>query len=168
MVASEARKTVYYKRARFVTHLPVERLYTASHQWIAQEEPGLWRIGFTKFATRMLGDLVEFGFQVEVGDRVEIGQTIGWIEGFKALSDLFSVASGEFAGGNPELEADVTLIDSDPYGRGWLYRVRGEPEPGGVDVHGYVGILDGTIDEMRRKQSEAGKEKEAGKEEEDE
>ena len=138
-MASEARKTVYYKRARFVTHLPVERLYTASHQWIAQEEAGLWRIGFTKFATRMLGDLVEFGFQVEVGDRIEIGQTIGWIEGFKALSDLFSVASGEFAGGNPELEADVTLIDSDPYGRGWLYRVRCS-DPSDRDQHLLCGL----------------------------
>jgi glycine cleavage system H protein len=151
-------KTIYYKRARFVTHLPDGPRYTASHHWLAEEEPGLWRVGFTKFATRMLGDLVELGFEVAAGDRIEVGQTIGSIEGFKAISDLFSVAQGEFAGANPELQSDVTLVDTDPYGKGWLYRVRGEPDGASVDVHGYVAMLDATIDEMRRKQQEGGSE----------
>ncbi len=58
---------------------------------------GLWRVGFTKFATRMLGDFVEHAFEPKVGDPVTVGQTIGWVEGFKALTDLYCVADGTFA-----------------------------------------------------------------------
>src|SRR6185312_12180859 len=53
---------IAYKRSRFSTRLPTDRLYTPSHFWCAAEPEGVWRVGFTKFATRMLGDLVEFGF----------------------------------------------------------------------------------------------------------
>src|SRR6266498_4681494 len=79
---------------------------------------------------------------------------LGWVEGFKAVSDLYCVMTGEFAGSNPELEADITLLDADPYERGWIYRVRGKPEPVSVDVQGYVEILDLTIDRMQKKQQE--------------
>lgn len=151
---SGSQEKVYYKRSRFSTQLPLGRFYTASHHWLAEESPGTWRVGFTKFATRMLGDLVEFGFDVKPGDHVDVGQTIGSVEGFKAISDLFSVMEGTFVGSNPELEADITLLDSDPYERGWLYRVSGRPEPASVDVQGYVEILDLTIDRMRKKQED--------------
>lgn len=137
-----------YKRTRFGTRLPENILYTRSHYWLAEPEPGLWRVGFTKFAIRMLGDLVEFQLEPAEGDAVEVGQKAGWIEGFKAVSDIYSVASGTFAGSNPSLKEDITLLESDPYGRGWLYAVHGQPEPEAVDVHGYVGILDATIDKM--------------------
>lgn len=105
----------------------------------------------TKFATRMLGELVEHGFEVEPGDQVEVGQVIGWIEGFKAASDLFCVVEGEFQRGNPQLQEKIRLLHTDPYGRGWLYEVRGTPEPSSVDVHGYVEILDQTINQIRGK-----------------
>jgi len=154
-MTSGAEHTVSYKRSRFSTRLPAGRRYTTSHYWLLEEEPGLWRVGFTKFATRMLGDLVEYRFSVLQGVTVEIGQAIGSVEGFKAISDLYSVATGEFLGANRELDEDVTLADTDPYGRGWLYRVRGRPEPSSVDVHGYVAVLDATIDKMLRSRSES-------------
>ena len=138
-----------YKRERFATRLPIDRIYTRSHYWLLEAEPAVWRIGFTKFATRMLGDIVEYKFEIEPGDRLEFGQKMGWIEGFKALSDLYSVAEGNFAGANPELGADITLLESDPYNRGWLYQVRGRPDPDGVDASGYATILDATIDKMQ-------------------
>ena len=139
-----------YKRTRFGTRLPENILYTRSHYWLAEvpNEPGLWRVGFTKFALRMLGDLVEFQLEPAGKTEIEIGARIGWIEGFKAVSDIFSVARGAFAGSNSALRDDITLLESDPYGRGWLYAVHGTPEPEAVDVHGYVGILDATIDKM--------------------
>ena len=56
MAASE--HTLLYKRARFVTRLPVDRLYSPSHFWIAEDKAGVWRVGFTRFATRMLGQIV--------------------------------------------------------------------------------------------------------------
>lgn len=139
---------IRYRRSRFSARLPAGRLYSRAHYWIGEAEPGLWRVGFTKFATRMLGDLVEFGFEPQLADPVEIGQAIGSVEGFKAVTEIYSVVAGEFAGGNPELNSDITLIDTEPFGRGWLYQVRGTPDPDSVDVHGYIDILDATISKM--------------------
>lgn len=143
-----SEEQIRYRRSRFSTRLPVDRRYTYSHFWMGEEEPGVWRVGFTRFATRMLGDLVEISFEAPVGQPVAVGQTIGSIEGFKAITDLYCVANGEFLGGNPALDEDITLVDTECYGDGWLYRVRGEPEAENVDVHGYVAILDGTIERM--------------------
>ena len=140
--------TLRYKRARFLTHLPVDRRYTPSHYWLMEEGSGIWRVGLTKFATRMLGDLVEYEFPFEVGAAIEIGQELGSLEGFKAVTSVYSVVAGEFLGVGEGLRAEVTALDADPYGAGWLYRGRGAAEPASVDVHGYVTILDETIDKM--------------------
>jgi len=137
-----------YKRSRFQTRLPKHRLYTASHFWLAEVEAGLWRVGFTRFATRMLGEIVESGFEVKNNEPVRVGQVIGWMEGFKALSDLFCVADGAFAGGNPAADADATLIDKKPYAQGWLYQIRGTPDPNSMPVEKYIQLLDATIDKM--------------------
>jgi glycine cleavage system H protein len=150
--------TVFYKRSRFSTRLPVDRRYTAAHYWLFEELSGIWRVGFTKFATRMLGDLVEYDFNVTRGMRVSVGQEIGSIEGFKAVTTLYCVAEGEFLGIGDDLQSDITAVESDPYGRGWLYRVSGRPDPGSVDVHGYVAILDATIDRLLASRHAAGKE----------
>jgi glycine cleavage system H protein len=144
-----APEELYYRRSLFRTRLLGDRLYTASHFWIQEHEPGLWRVGVTKFASRMLGDVVEIAFDVESGARVSVGDTIGWFEGFKARSDLYSVASGEFAGGNPELQDRIALIDDDRYRRGWLYAVRGTAEPNAMDMQGYAALLDATIARLK-------------------
>jgi glycine cleavage system H protein len=148
LLVSESGTTLAYRRARFGTRLPTDRVYTRSHYWLLQAHPGTWRVGLTKFATRMLGDLVEYQFETEAGARVECGQKIGWIEGFKAVSDIYAVAKGAFVGVNLNLREDITLLESDPYGKGWLYAVDGEPEAKSLDVDGYVTVLDATIDRM--------------------
>jgi glycine cleavage system H protein len=142
---------VRFKHARFSARLPAAFRYSPSHYWMVEvvDEPGLWRVGFTKFATRMLGELVEARYEVKVGDPVASGQNIGYVEGFKAASDLYCVMDGAFAGGNPLLEADACLVKSSPYEDGWLYAVRGEPEAGSVDVHGYVAHLEALIEKMQ-------------------
>lgn len=145
---SQSADILRYKRSRFSTRLPVDLLYTRSHYWLRRQDDGVWRIGVTKFATRMLGDLVEFEFSVAPGDAVEVGAEIGWIEGFKAVSDLYAVARGTFAGPNGALTRDITLLESDPYGAGWLYAVDGEPESGRLSAQEYVHVLDATIDRM--------------------
>lgn len=139
---------LYYRRSRFTTHLPRDRRYSPAHYWLLEETPGVWRVGLTRFATRMLGDIVEFEFSRPAGANVEVGDEIGSIEGLKAISAVFAVGSGRFLGEGAALRADVTLIESDPYGRGWLYRLQGDPAPDAVDVDGYVAILDATIDRM--------------------
>ena len=145
---NRSEQTIRYKRSRFSTRLPIGVRYTRSHYWLREHESGLWRIGLTKFATRMLGDLVEYEFSLGPGSAVEVGQTIGWIEGFKAVSDIYAVASGRFSALNANLGRDITLLESDPYGQGWLYEVQGDPDPKNYGVHEYVGILDVTVDRM--------------------
>ena len=139
---------IHYKRSRFSTRLQTDRSYTAGHHWLRREEDDLWRIGFTKFAVRMLGEAVELGFEVEPGAPVETGQPVGWIEGFKAITDLYSPLTGRFEKSNPDLDKEIKLVQTDPYGRGWLYAVRGTPGQGCLDVQGYVSVLDATIDKM--------------------
>jgi glycine cleavage system H protein len=147
--------SISYKRSRFSTRLPPDRRYTPSHFWLLEERPGLWKVGFTKFATRMLGDLVEYGFEVKPGTPVSLGETIGWVEGFKATTDLFSVATGSFGKTNSDLETDPTLLDGDPYGKGWLYTIEGELDPSAVDAQGYVALLDLAIDRIQGKERHA-------------
>lgn len=141
---------VRFKHARFSARFPDSFRYSPSHYWMApvEGEPGIWRVGFTKFATRMLGELVDCEWKRAVGDLVQPGDNIGWVEGFKAASDVYCVMQGRFAGGNPALEEDACIIRTDPYEIGWLYSVEGEPEPESLDVHGYIELLSGTIQKM--------------------
>lgn len=145
-------ETSFYKRSNFVTHLPVERLYSPSHVWLARETADRWKIGFTKFATRMLGEIVDHQWEKTPGDPVRSGEIIGSIEGFKAISDVYCVATGTFAGGNPVLGERIELVGTDPYGTGWLYIVDGAPDTNCLDVHGYRALLDTTIDRILEKQ----------------
>jgi glycine cleavage system H protein len=140
---------IYYRRSRFSTRLLTDRLYTASHFWVKEQDPGVWRVGLTKFAARMLGDVVDVGFDLPVGSRVRLGDAIGWFEGFKARSDLYAVVEGEFAGGNPLLDQDVDVIDRDRYEAGWLYAVNGTVDPEARDAEGYARWLDAVIAKMR-------------------
>ena len=139
---------VRYKRSRFATRLPVGHRFTRSHYWLRQDAGGRWRVGLTTFATRMLGDLVECVFALEPDAPVRLGQPIGSIEGFKAVSDIYAVASGRFGGANRALDADITLVESAPYDEGWLYAIDGSADPDSLDVDEYVHVLDATIDRM--------------------
>ncbi|MEM7393684.1 MAG: glycine cleavage system protein H, partial [Verrucomicrobiota bacterium] len=143
----EKLKDVAFNREQFKTRLPGDRLYTASHYWLKPDE-GAWRIGLTKFATRMLGEMVEYDFEVKTGEAIATGQIVGWLEGFKATSDLYSVMDGAFLSSNPDLEEKIGLVHADPYRRGWLYRAEGAPEPESADVNGYAAILNQTIDRI--------------------
>lgn len=137
-----------YKKSRFSTRLPIGRKYTRAHSWIEEVRPGVQRVGFTKFATRMLGDLVETGVEVKAEDTVEVGEVIGWIECLKAASDLYCMASGDFVQTNPDLNDNPEWLQKDPYGKGWLYEVAGTPEPEALDAQGYADFLDQVIAKM--------------------
>ena len=140
-----------FKHARFSARFPASYRYARSHYWMAEVEgePGLWRVGFTKFATRMLGELVEAEWKRSDGDVIGAGDQIGWVEGFKAASDVFCVMDGSFVRGNPALDEDACIIRSSPYGDGWLYEARGEPEEESLDIEGYFALLDATITKMQ-------------------
>ncbi|HUF64261.1 MAG TPA: glycine cleavage system protein H [Verrucomicrobiales bacterium] len=142
---------VRFKHARFSARFPGSYRYSKAHYWMAQDaaEPALWRVGFTKFATRMLGELVEAEFHVQEGEPICPGQEIGSVEGFKAASDVYSVMKGHFSGMNPLIAADACIVRSDPYIEGWLYAARGRPEEGNLDAEGYVDLLGELITRMQ-------------------
>ena len=81
---------------------------------------------------------------------------VGWIEGFKAHSDLYCVGSGVFRAPNPDALKNSEVICKDPYSSGWLYRFEGKPDEGTVDVEGYMSQLETTIDKMLEKPWKSG------------
>ena len=128
--------TLPYQRATFVTRLPVAYLYTASHGWLARAGERRWRVGYTKFALRLLGELVDVQIDRAPGAAVQPGDILGCVEGFKAVSDVFCAGRGRFVGGNPGLQDDLDLVQRDVYGA-WLDEFEGEPEGGCRDVEAY-------------------------------
>lgn len=149
---SSPPKTLSYRRSHFATQLPMDYHYAPSHAWLARVGEDRWRVGLTKFATRMLGEMVDHGFDTAPATPVQHGQILGWVEGFKAISDLFSVVEGNFVTSNPALQEKIALISKDPYGTGWLYEVRGTPDPRCLDVHAYRTLLDQAIDRILAQQ----------------
>jgi glycine cleavage system H protein len=103
----------------------------------------------------MLGDLVDQAFETPVGGLVEPGKILGWIEGFKAISDIYCVVDGIFQGGNPSLKGQLDRINSDPYGAGWLYRATGEPDRSCMPAQDYANLLNATIDRMLAQQKDS-------------
>ena len=141
---------LFYKREHFVTRLPLDRCYTSSHYWVLEQQGG-WRIGLTKFGTHILGEIVDYGFDVPPGAAIRTGQVLGWIEGFKAISDLVSVLSGTFRCANPHLSGNTEAVDRDCYGKGWLYEVVGQPDSCGLGAEEYVAYLEATIEGLLEK-----------------
>ena len=137
-----------FQRAQFRTKLPRDRRYTAGHMWLRRTEGDLWQVGLTRFAMRMIGEPVEIEFEATVGEAVETGRVVGWLEGFKAVSDLYAPLGGRFAGPNPLLEEDLRAVHASTYGRGWLFAVEGEPGSDCLDAEGYAEFLGATIDRM--------------------
>jgi glycine cleavage system H protein len=157
IACSRTMRTVFYKRATFVAHLPEEYLFTHSHSWLAPQPGGAtrWRVGLTKFALRMLGEVVDVQFERQPGEPVLPGDVVGTIEGFKALSDLFCVGSGTFLGGNPALATSLAAIENSPHEQGWLYEIEGSPDARALTAAGYCNLLDATIDRMLQKERES-------------
>ena len=138
-----------YQRCRFVAQLPLDRLYTSDHYWLRQESPDTWRVGLTPWAVRMLGDFVEYRFDVAPGAAVKLGDPLGALEGFKALVEIRAVVAGTFVEGNPMLAVNLDAIAQDCYGAGWLYLIQGTPDRDMHDAPGYQRLLDQTIDALR-------------------
>ena len=145
---SEGSTFLSFKRAKFKTRLPHGRLYTAGHMWLREADAGVWQVGLTRFALRMLGDPVDMDFEVQPDAEVERGDVVGWMEGFKALTELYTPLDGRFVGGNDLLESDIDSVNSSPYDRGWIFAVEGTPGSDCVETEEYAAVLDATIDKM--------------------
>ena len=106
--------------------IPDELRYTAEHEWIAING-SVASVGITDFAQQALGDVVYVSVPA-AGTRVTAGEPCGEVESTKSVSDIYSPVDGEVAEVNGDLDDDPALVNSDPYGAGWLMKVRLDPE----------------------------------------
>ena len=103
-------------------NIPAELKYTKDHEWV-KIEGDTATIGITDFAQSELGDIVYVDVDTE-GETLEAGEVFGSIEAVKTVSDLFMPISGEVTEVNSELEDNPELVNSNPYGDGWLIKVK--------------------------------------------
>lgn len=103
--------------------VPDDLRYTAEHEWVKPGIDGVVSVGITDYAQGELGDVVFLNLP-KPGDKVTAGQPFGTIEAVKAVSELFSPVTGEVAEVNGALEADPGAVNRDPYGNGWMVRLR--------------------------------------------
>ena len=109
-----------------MSNVPAELSYTSEHEWVsAHTAEGTVRVGITDHAQDALGDVVYVDLP-SVGDSVAAEDSFGEIESTKSVSDLFAPISGEIVAVNEGLEDDPALVNSDPYGEGWIIEIRPE------------------------------------------
>ena len=112
--------------------VPKDLRYTKEHEWV-RVEGDMATVGITEFASEQLGDIV-FVELPEIGRTVTQFAAVGVIESVKAVSDLFAPLTGEVVESNSELSTVPELLNSDPFGKGWMLRMR-------VDDAAQVGAL---------------------------
>jgi glycine cleavage system H protein len=110
-----------------MAEVPPDLKYTAEHEWVRSEGGTTVRIGITDFAQSSLGDVV-FVSLPELGASMKLGDAFGEVESTKSVSDLYAPVSGIVTGRNDALGEAPELVNSDPYGAGWIIEVElGEP-----------------------------------------
>lgn len=110
-----------------MTDIPADLRYTAEHEWVRRTGEDTVRVGITDFAQSSLGDVV-FVQLPAVGNQVSAGDSFGEVESTKSVSDLYAPVTATVAAVNPELVGDPGLVNSDPYGQGWLLELRAGTE----------------------------------------
>ncbi|CAI2058223.1 MULTISPECIES: glycine cleavage system protein GcvH [Serratia] len=106
-----------------MSNVPTELKYATSHEWVRDEGNGEYVVGITEHAQELLGDMV-FVDLPEVGTTVSAGDDCAVAESVKAASDIYAPISGEIIAVNGELESSPELVNSEPYGEGWLFRIK--------------------------------------------
>jgi glycine cleavage system H protein len=103
-------------------NFPQDVRYTREHEW-AREQGGVVTVGITGYATDQLGDVV-FVELPEVGRKLEAGKTFGVVEAVKTVSDLYAPVAGEIVEVNGALGDNPAVVNSDPYGQGWMVKIK--------------------------------------------
>ena len=102
---------------------PEDLRYTSDHEWVRESGAGVVRVGITHYAQDALGDVVYVSLPA-VGDAVEAGGSCGEVESTKSVSDLYAPLAGTITAVNDALDATPELVNSDPYGEGWMYELQ--------------------------------------------
>ena len=120
-----------------MSQIPADLSYTKSHEWVRKRLDGSFEIGITDHAQQALGDLV-FVEVPQSGRTVNAGEACAVVESVKAASDVYSPIAGQVTAGNPELASAPELVNTDPYGSGWLMRLK----PAGGAMNGLMSSTD--------------------------
>ena len=121
-----------------MSDIPADLRYTAEHEWVRRTGDDTVRVGITDFAQSSLGDVVYVQLP-DVGTEVTAGESFGEVESPKPVSDLYAPVSATVVAVNGDLDGNPALINSDPYGQGWLLELRGD---GAALEQGLAALLD--------------------------
>ena len=127
-----------------MSNIPSELKYATSHEWVRNEGDGIVTVGITEHAQDLLGDMV-FVELPEVGETVSAGDDVAVAESVKAASDIYAPVSGENIEVNEELEDAPELVNSDPFGDGWMFKIKLEDVSeldSLLDAEGYEASID--------------------------
>ncbi|RIH83518.1 glycine cleavage system protein GcvH [Calidithermus roseus] len=97
--------------------------YTKTHEWVLLEDDGIVTVGISDYAQDALGDVV-FVELPEVGEQVDAGEGVAAVESVKTASDIYAPVSGEIVEVNTDLTDQPELLNTEPYGGGWIFRIR--------------------------------------------
>ncbi len=127
-----------------MSSIPKELKYASTHEWVRNEGDGVFTVGISEHAQDLLGDMV-FVELPEVGDNVAAGDDVAVAESVKAASDIYAPIGGEILAINEDLEDAPETVNSDPYGDGWLFKIKAD-DPSEVesllDAEGYQAVID--------------------------
>lgn len=115
--------------------VPTDRAYTESHEWARTTDDGLVEVGITAHAAEQLTDIT-FVQLPSIGAAVSKGKPMGEVESVKSASDLYAPVTGEVAAVNDALSADPGTVNADPFGGGWMVRIKP------ADASELAGLLD--------------------------
>jgi len=103
--------------------VPEELRYSPAHEWVLTTVRGTVRVGITDYAQTQLGDIIHVELPL-VGDSVALGDPVGEVESTKSVSEVFAPVAGEVVARNGALEDSPELVNSDPYGEGWMIEIK--------------------------------------------
>ena len=109
-----------------MSEIPADLTYTEEHEWVQRTGDDTVRVGITDYAQSALGDVV-FVQLPDVGAELTAGESFGEVESTKSVSDLYAPVSAKVVAVNGDLESNPQLVNSDPYGEGWLLELQAEP-----------------------------------------
>lgn len=132
---------------KYEARIPGDRFYSKNHLWLQPDEDG-YRVGFTAYSVRLLQDVYFLDWTIDPDTEVAERQEIGQLESSKALSSLYTPLPGRVVEFNEELLDDPSAINTDNYGRGWLFRLQTKAQP--LSATEYVALLDAGWEETQR------------------
>ena len=105
-----------------MSNIPSQLRYTKEHEWVEQTSDGKFRVGITDFAQAALGDIVYIQLP-KVGENIAQGKVCGEVESTKSVSEIYAPLTGKIVSVNSDLDAAPEILNSDPYGAGWIIEV---------------------------------------------